>query len=338
MLGLTYIKNKIRGDAVSGAILMYHHIRDIAVDPWETAVSPAYFREHLDVLRRQYQVLAIGGDNIGTPKAGSRKKIFITFDDGYLDNYEAAVPALKKHGFPATFFIPTQILRGEEFFWWEIVDQLFWEQETLPDALALRLGNDSFISETAPALAARRPRAEGNWSANTQPPPTEYCRLYVALCDWIKKQSPDDQQAITRKLTDWCQDKRPATSRKMLPGQIRELSREGFGIGAHTIHHPALGFQAYDIQRQEITGSRHELETLLGKEVTTLAYPHGHLNQDTVPITRQAGYQYACTTEAGGIKRTSDLLALPRIWVRNMDGASFERALAAIFKRQTILR
>lgn len=333
MFGLTHIKNKIRGDSVSGAILMYHHIHDIAVDPWETSVSPAHFREHLDVLHQQYQVRPFTGKNFRGKESGSKKNIFITFDDGYLDNYEAAVPELKKYGFQATFFIPTQILHGEAFFWWEIMDQLFWEQETLPDTLALRLGNDSFISETASALAARRPRTENTWSANTQPPPTAYCRLYVELCDWIKKRSPDDQQMITRKLRDWCKDKPPAASRKMHPGQIRELSREGFEIGSHTIHHPALGFQAYDIQQQEINGSKHELETLIGKEVTTLAYPHGHMNQHTVSITRQAGYQYACTTEAGGIKRTSDRLSLPRIWIRNMDGVSLERALAAIFTR-----
>jgi peptidoglycan/xylan/chitin deacetylase (PgdA/CDA1 family) len=39
-----------------------------------------------------------------------KKSVIITFDDGYLDNYELAFPVLKKYGFTATIFIPTDLV------------------------------------------------------------------------------------------------------------------------------------------------------------------------------------------------------------------------------------
>ena len=41
-----------------------------------------------------------------------RRTAVITFDDGYADNHDVALPILKKHGLPATFFIATGFVDG----------------------------------------------------------------------------------------------------------------------------------------------------------------------------------------------------------------------------------
>lgn len=313
---------------------MYHHIQDIATDPWETSVREIHFREHLGILEDEYKVLPLTADGcrVGL-NSNKRKKIFISFDDGYLDNYERAVPELMRHGFPATFYIPTQILDGKEFFWWELVDHLFWEREELPEVLALHCSHGEFTRTLSSTMREGNFRVERNWSANSEPPPTERCRLYLELCGWVKERSWEDQQFITRQLMDICAVKQITASRKMSVEQLRQISADGFEAGAHTVHHPALGFQSREVQRLEITRSKYDLEMVTGKLVSAIAYPHGHFNADTISVTKEAGYTLACTTEMGCVRRNSDLFLLPRIWVKDVDGVGFQRMLSDLFKQ-----
>ena len=92
-------------------ILFYHRIAD---EPDQLAVSPRRFREQMDFL-------AAGGYTVvDVPRAAEllaageapERTIGLSFDDGYLDNAEVALPVLAAHGFRATVFLPTAIIDG----------------------------------------------------------------------------------------------------------------------------------------------------------------------------------------------------------------------------------
>jgi peptidoglycan/xylan/chitin deacetylase (PgdA/CDA1 family) len=94
-------------------ILMYHAVADIAKDPNLLCVTPARFAEQMDTLRR----LGLRGVGIGTlvdaMRAGHQRGLVgITFDDGYVNVLEAAVPELLRHGFTGTFFVVSGRLGG----------------------------------------------------------------------------------------------------------------------------------------------------------------------------------------------------------------------------------
>ena len=103
-------------------VLLYHHIGEPVADPWEMAVSLQHFRDHLDVLANDYQVLPLSSIRQQNKLSSHRTPVYITFDDAYSDNYTTAFPALREYQAPATFFIPTQVLTGEPGFWWEAVE------------------------------------------------------------------------------------------------------------------------------------------------------------------------------------------------------------------------
>lgn len=335
MFGLRKLKHHILSKrSPSCAILMYHHIRSEKADPWETCVSEGHFKEQLNILGNYYDVYPLSSlEEILLQRDQKKKKIFITFDDGYLDNYEVAVPELKLRDFSATFFIPTQILNGAEYFWWEIVDHLFWGNEKLPEQIELTCDKNHFTTTFSSSALARDFQIESSWSANNMPPPTERCRIYLDICNWIKQRSNGEQQLITHQLMALCKNEYIESCRKMSAYQIKKLSEEDFEIGAHTVHHSALGFQTNKVQQNEITAGKMHLEKLICKPVTSIAYPHGHFNSDTINITKSAGYALGCTTEAGFIHADSDKFALPRMWVKNINGASFQQQLSSLFNK-----
>ena len=94
-------------------ILMYHSVADVAGDPSPLCVAPSRFAEQMAVLQR----LGLRGVSIGSlvdamRDGRERGLVGITFDDGYLDALEAAVPELKRRGFTATVFIIAGRLGG----------------------------------------------------------------------------------------------------------------------------------------------------------------------------------------------------------------------------------
>jgi peptidoglycan/xylan/chitin deacetylase (PgdA/CDA1 family) len=335
-MGFSIISSKLFQRRRPGAlILMYHRIREEGSDPWEICVREDHFRLHMEVLGRFCRVHPLSRlKEVLSDRKQDGKNVFITFDDGYLDTLECAVPLLEKFGFPATFFIPSRNLTDAGPFWWETVDGIFWSRDALPGEFNLSCGREHF-KKTLPAEACRRDRLlENNWSANTASPPTDRCRLYLELCAWIKTLSPDEQQMITGQLIAQAGGSSGFEEdfKKISPPWISTLAKGSFEIGAHTVHHPALGYQSDQIQRQEISLGKLELEALTGKPVTQLAYPHGHYTDQTKAIARDCGFQLACTTAEGLIGNGTDRLALPRIWMKNISAEAFVRQLENLFR------
>ena len=87
-------------------VLLYHHITDDVTS--DTMVSPGTFEEHIKALTdngytgisfEQLAAYVENGDEL------PQNPIIITFDDGYLSNYEFAYPVLKKYNMKATIFV-----------------------------------------------------------------------------------------------------------------------------------------------------------------------------------------------------------------------------------------
>ena len=100
-------------------VLLYHRVTDDARD--NLSVGIAQFDRQMELVRERCTPLSIedalasAGTNAGIP--GSPKPLVaVTFDDGYLDNYEHAAPILERHGIPAAFFVSTGIVNSDRRF------------------------------------------------------------------------------------------------------------------------------------------------------------------------------------------------------------------------------
>jgi peptidoglycan/xylan/chitin deacetylase (PgdA/CDA1 family) len=112
-----------RPAAPAAAVLRYHRVADVTHDIHGLAVSPAAFRSQMEQLRESRQVLPLrvlaAAVANGEPPDGA---VALTFDDGYLDNLEAAAPILAELGLPATFFLTTETRAGCRRFWWDVLE------------------------------------------------------------------------------------------------------------------------------------------------------------------------------------------------------------------------
>jgi peptidoglycan/xylan/chitin deacetylase (PgdA/CDA1 family) len=104
-----------RGEGIR--ILFYHRISD---DHDELAVPPSRFRRQMDFLADSgYRVVDVA--EVGRLLAGGsvpNDVIGLSFDDGYLDVAENALPVLARHGFRATVFVVTGAVEGNAVFTW----------------------------------------------------------------------------------------------------------------------------------------------------------------------------------------------------------------------------
>ena len=87
------------------------------------------------------------------------------------------------------------------------------------------------------------------------------------------------------------------------PDEIRAMAAAGIEIGAHTYDHPDLG-QVTDLARLhlEIVTARHEISSLVGREVRYFAFPFGqyvNLNCRAFAMAAQCGYEGVCSAYGG---------------------------------------
>jgi peptidoglycan/xylan/chitin deacetylase (PgdA/CDA1 family) len=116
----------------------------------------------------------------------------------------------------------------------------------------------------------------------------------------------------------WWDKDRPLSHPWMTWDHIRALHDVGFEIGAHTRHHADLGKIAEDEARNEIVGSREELERCVGARVESFAYPYGrqgNLSETNRAIVREAGFRCCCSAFGGVNTPGTDPFRLLRIAV-----------------------
>jgi len=112
-------------------------------------------------------------------------------------------------------------------------------------------------------------------------------------------------------------------------GQLREMADAGMEICSHTVSHCRLTSADDASVAQELNDSRAQLSDMLGKDVTTFAYPYGLYDNRIVQATRHAGYHVAFTANTGFGMIDDDLMKIRRITVFNSENLSaFARKLA----------
>jgi peptidoglycan/xylan/chitin deacetylase (PgdA/CDA1 family) len=92
-------------------VLLYHSVHP---SPGPASTTPEEFRAHLSWLTEHCRLISLERTLEAVPASDDpRPSVAITFDDGFANNHEYALPSLVDHGVPATFFLTTGLINGD---------------------------------------------------------------------------------------------------------------------------------------------------------------------------------------------------------------------------------
>ncbi|MGB5774782.1 MAG: polysaccharide deacetylase family protein [Sedimenticolaceae bacterium] len=289
-------------------VLIFHRVlhRQDPMSPNEP--TTAWFRGLIAELAAHFEIISLG-EAVSRADAGELRgrSLSITFDDGYADNYTAALPVLETFEAPATFFVATDFLDGGRM-WNDSIIETFrrlpeGEYEfDLPDSPVVRL-SDWDSRRTAAALTIRAwkhlPHAE--------------------------RQARVD--ALARRVSGL------PTDLMMSIEQLRAMAGSPWAtVGGHTRSHPILTTLPEDQAREEIAGGKEDLQGWLQREVELFAYPNGKHGRDYAAthaeLVKKAGFRAAVATDWGALDAATDHYKIPRFtpWRQNLARFSIDLA------------
>lgn len=274
-------------------ILTYHRImldRDFmrAGEPTVTQ-----FEWQMQLLQRYFTPLSLT-ESLSLMEYGElpERAVCVTFDDGYADNEELALPVLKRLGIPATVFVTTGYLNGGRM----------WNDTIIE---TLRIVRDKTIDLTEVGL--------DSYEITQQ---SDRPKIAAMIIKQVKHWTPEQRARAVAAVESLDKNGELPTNLMMTDAQVRNLSDNGVDIGAHTQTHPILSTLDLEQAKKEIFDAKVELESMIGKPVAHFAYPNGRPEIDYQiehrDLAEVADYNCAVSTQWGVASLLSDRWQLPR--------------------------
>lgn len=300
-----------------GCILTFHRVtRDpepLLPENAGLSITPEFLDALLREVRRGgYDIISIDALPERMVAKGERPFIVLTFDDGYKDLRDYALPVLKAHDAPFAAFICTGFAdRAAPLWWLDLEDVVQRAGDTL--RVAMPVG--------APFSASLRSRKEKQVALRGL-----YWRLR-ALDEASFRQVIGGLQyryqiEPTRRLNDLCLEW----------SELEVLQREPLiTLGAHSMTHPRIGLLPIEEAEREMRVSRDTIAAHLGLTPRHFCYPVGDATSAgarEAEIARRLGYVTALTTRPDVLREGADMQLLPRISVNGLfQHTSYLRAL-----------
>jgi peptidoglycan/xylan/chitin deacetylase (PgdA/CDA1 family) len=287
-----------------GAIFMLHHVRpgrDAEFQPnRHLEVAPEFLRAALSHLR------ARGIDIIPMDEAQrrlierdfSRRFACFTFDDGYRDNRDFALPVMREFEAPLTMYVASDFAHGIGRLWWLALEMVI----AGASAIEVPIGGVATRLDTATASAKQIAYDRLHVWLRGLPDEQDMHRVIGALC----ARHGVDQAAICRELCMSWDELKPFADDPLI------------NIGAHSITHCNLARQTSETAGREMAIGRERIEDVLQRPVVHLAYPYGDriaAGAREFALAQAAGFKTAVTTRPGMIfpESAKHLTALPRV-------------------------
>jgi peptidoglycan/xylan/chitin deacetylase (PgdA/CDA1 family) len=258
--------------------VLYH---GVPAEPGST-LSAAVFEQHILFLKRHFE-FASPDDTPVSPVGSRRRRVLLTFDDGFRNNAEVVAPLLRKYQVPAIFFVCSRHATPGKYLWFSYLSaferSFSWKSFTFQGeqyAMTAESRHDS-IARLRKALLALTPHP---------------ARMYQALEEELP---PMEEFVGVRERAD--------RYAGMTAEQVGEMAADPlFCIGVHTADHPFLSQCEPAVARQQMQDNRRWIESATGRPCDLLAYPAGDYNTAVIKLCQEIGFTkgFAVASRFGG--------------------------------------
>lgn len=230
-------------------------------------LTTEHFEKLIRYVSRHFRIVHLE-EMFAPAQPSAKKKIAITFDDGYVNNLMLAAPILKKYEAPATFFISTLAFRKDHL-------NKLWA-DILLSAMHHRK-NETLIFDQC---AFRNGMNAGR----------------VHLFDYVKRM---DAKKRDLALVDFCAKNHTDEFFRNIPEEIWRLMTEDevrklansdlVTIGSHGDLHYNLGNITAEEAKRDMLSSKEQLEKITGKKVDSIAFPDGSYSEKVKELAAEIG-------------------------------------------------
>ena len=251
-------------------VLNYHRIGnpdDSQYDPGVFSVTSEELDEHVRFVKRRFHIatLAEAIEIVEGRRRSRGTAVLLTFDDGYLDNYQSAFPILSSRSVQGVFFLPTSFVGTNRLPWWDVM------------AWIVRRARKPIFELKYPGVHRFDVGRDG------------ICRVIEQVLWVYKRAAQDDATHFVDMLEEACGASRPDGSERCFLNwdEARIMLRGGMAFGAHSHSHEILAPLSSEQQLDELTTSKRMIEERLGVPVHSMSYPIG-LPGSFSMVTREA--------------------------------------------------
>lgn len=279
-------------------VLMYHYVRKIKKSSYPNikGLELDLFKQQIRYLKKYYEFIDYNDlvENIYGSKKLKKNSILLTFDDGFIDNYEYVFPILFKENIKACFYPITSTISENKI---SDVHKIHFILENINNLELIKrecykviknLKKDNVISESYEEIYNKL--AFSNEDDNKDI--IFFKRLFQ---HYLKSEIRTD--ILNKLFLKYVNQDQVNFSKNLYLNlnHIKEMSKYGMTFGNHTHNHNWLGKLNKKKQKLEIENSLDFLNASIDNfkiNNWTIAYPYGSYNLETIKICKQMG----CTT------------------------------------------
>lgn len=257
-LGIANALRHLKKDSIT--VVALHRIsdeRDYFFDP----IKPNTFRQLLEYLNTHYEITNFNS----IKKASNKPKLILSFDDGYKDFIETALPILTQMGLPSNHNVVNACINSNQLIWTQKLNNLF---NFLKDQ---NITTDSLISNYSVF--------NGNWNSYYM-----FFFQHLLQCNSADRNFLLDQLFSSYNVSH--------TQSMMTWDDLLTCSKKDVEIGCHTYNHDALNTLHYRDYDLEIRLAIEELNIRLKQTTTILSLPNGQFNNSVIDYAFNMGMKF----------------------------------------------
>src|SRR5688572_7838900 len=276
------------GGGYQPLVLGYHRV----VEDFETAsktempsmlIGTAMFERHLDQIGRRFRFVGIDevGEKVRNGVPFHEPVAAVTFDDGYQDVCDNALPILKRKGIPAAAFVVTDLVGRSG---WQTHDKLY---HLVEKAFKQWATPRAYLQGVLRDLGLPAADILGETRATRSP--------MLTVSALLPNLSRVDTLRVMSRLEWLVGNGFVGVPQTMSWEELKQMRRAGFIIGSHTRTHVSLPMESTESAVDELSDSKRILEQHLSETIDHFAYPGGQFTPAVVEAIEQCGYRYAYT-------------------------------------------
>lgn len=268
-------------------ILMYHRVADELPDKLHDPhmyVTAQTLNMHLRELKRNFAFVTL--EDLISNNAKYPNSCTITFDDGWKDNFEVALPILSEHQAPATIFLSVADIGTNNWFWFE---HIFHLANNIQVSRSLQGEFIRFFKDVVPS-----------WDKN------EICtKSLLMLNEKLKLLSAECIHNIIEQAYISLKCKKPDFPIVVNWNEVEKMGRFNISFGSHGMNHDILPLLNRVSKIKNIEGSLKILEERNINFTPFFSYPNGNWDNEAIMMLEKSGYRGAVTTQIGNVSSES---------------------------------